>query len=128
LPEINILSIKLLVDMNLAYRWAAMLSQKGIETVHWADVGAADAPDIEIMAYAASRAYTVLTNDLDFSAILAATHGSKPSVAQIRAVDTRPEAILEQVVQALIQAAPELETGALVTIAPNKTRLRILPL
>jgi predicted nuclease of predicted toxin-antitoxin system len=105
-----------------------MLSLKGIETVHWADVGAADAPDTEIMAYAASRDYIVLTNDLDFSAILAATHGSKPSIVQIRAVDTRPEAIVEQVFQSLIQCAPELETGALVTIATNKTRLRILPL
>jgi predicted nuclease of predicted toxin-antitoxin system len=114
--------------MNLAYRWAGMLSQKGIEAVHWANVGAADAPDTEIMAYAASGNYTVLTSDLDFSAILAATHGGKPSVVQIRADDTRPEAILERVFQALTHCAPDMETGALVTIAMNKTRLRILPL
>jgi predicted nuclease of predicted toxin-antitoxin system len=127
LPERNIFSIKLLVDMKLAYRWADMLSKKGIETVRWANVGTANAPDTEIMAYAASRNYTVLTNDLDFSAILATTHENKPSVVQIRAADTRPEGMLEQVFHALTQCAPELENGALVTVEMDKTRLRILP-
>jgi predicted nuclease of predicted toxin-antitoxin system len=91
-------------------------------------VGKANALDTEIMAYAANKNYTVLTNDLDFGTILAANHGNRPSVVQIRAVDTRPEVILEQVLQALTQCAPELENGALVTIKMNKTRLRILPL
>jgi predicted nuclease of predicted toxin-antitoxin system len=80
------------------------------------------------MAYAGDKGYAVLTNDLDFSAILAATRGSKPSVIQIHAADTRPEMILEQVFQALVQCSTELETGALVTVEVNKTRLRILPL
>jgi hypothetical protein len=35
-----------------------------------------DAPDVEIMAYAAKYDYVVLTHDLDFSAILAATQPS----------------------------------------------------
>ncbi len=43
-----------------------------------------DAADIEIMTYAAKYDYVVLTHDLDFSAILAATQGAKPSVVQIR--------------------------------------------
>ena len=35
------------------------------------------------MAYAAKQDYVVLTHDLDLSAILAATHGEKPSVVQV---------------------------------------------
>ena len=65
--------MKLLVDMNLSPRWSA--------------IGKANAPDSEVMAYAAEHGYIVLTHDLDFSAILAATHGEKPSVVQIRADD-----------------------------------------
>ena len=70
----------------------------------------------------------VLTHDLDFSAILAATHGEKPSVVQIRAEDVSPETIAPQVTAALRQMAVELDEGALLTVDPNRTRLRVLPL
>lgn len=70
----------------------------------------------------------MLTHDLDFSAILAATHGEKPSVVQIRAEDISPDAIGRQVIVALRQMAAELDAGALLTIDPNRTRLRVLPL
>lgn len=80
------------------------------------------------MAYASVNGYVVLTHDLDFSAILAATHGEKPSVVQIRAEDIRPDAIGRQVIVALRQMDAELDAGALLTIDPNRTRLRVLPL
>ena len=86
------------------------------------------APDSEIMAYASANGYVVLTHDLDFSAILATTHGEKPSVVQIRADDVSLEAIGKQVVDALLQMTSELKEGALVTVDPNRTRLRLLPL
>jgi predicted nuclease of predicted toxin-antitoxin system len=79
------------------------------------------------MAYAHDNDYVVLTHDLDFSAILAATHGIKPSVAQLRADDVNPDVIGQKTVRALKQMADELEQGALLTIEPNKTRLRLLP-
>jgi len=91
-------------------------------------VGAKNAPDSEIMVYASANDYVVLTHDLDFSAILAASHGEKPSVVQIRAEDISPDAIGRQVVIALRQMSLELDEGALLTIDPNRTRLRVLPL
>ena len=120
--------MKLIVDMNLSPRWAILLAGAGIQAQHWSTIGAAEAPDSEIMAYAKANNCVVLTHDLDFSAILAATHGNKPSVAQIRADDISLEAIGNQVVLALLQMANELEAGALLTIDPNRTRLRLLPL
>jgi predicted nuclease of predicted toxin-antitoxin system len=70
----------------------------------------------------------VLTHDLDFGAILAATHGEKPSVVQIRAEDVSPDAIGKQVLAALKQMESELMKGALLTIDPKRTRMSILPL
>lgn len=70
--------MKLLVDMNLSPRWVGLLINAGIEAVHWSTLGAANAPDVEIMAFARAKGYVVLTHDLDFSAILAATHGASP--------------------------------------------------
>lgn len=120
--------MKLLVDMNLSPRWVDTLATAGIEAAHWSTLGAANAPDALIMAYARAHDFVVLTHDLDFSAILAATHGEKPSVVQIRAEDVSPDVIGRQVLDALRQMAAELEEGALLTIDPNRTRLRVLPL
>jgi predicted nuclease of predicted toxin-antitoxin system len=72
--------MKLLVDMNLSPRWVGALTGAGIEAVHWSTVGTTNAPDAQIMAYALANDFVVLTHDLDFSAILAATQGGKPSV------------------------------------------------
>lgn len=80
------------------------------------------------MAYANTHDCVVLTHDLDFSAILAATGGKKPSVVQIRSDDVSPDVIGVQVVAALRQMAAELKEGALLTVDPKRTRLRVLPL
>lgn len=120
--------MRLLIDMNLSPRWVGLLASAGIEAVHWSTLGSPNALDSEIMAFAAAHGHVVLTHDLDFGAILAATQGEKPSVVQIRALDVSPDVIGKQVIVALGQVAAELEAGALLTVDPNRTRLRILPL
>jgi predicted nuclease of predicted toxin-antitoxin system len=120
--------MKLVVDMNLSPRWVNLLTEAGIEATHWSTLGAANAPDVEIMAFAKAKGYVVLTHDLDFGEILAATQGDKPSVVQIRSEDVSPDVIGRSVIDALRQMTAELDEGALLTIDPNRTRLRLLPL
>ena len=120
--------MKVLVDMNLSPQWVGTLAVAGIEAVHWSTVGARAAPDSAIMAHARAHGYVVLTHDLDFGAILAATRGEKPSVIQIRAEDIRPDTIGPQVIRALRQMETELVAGVLLTVEPARTRLRVLPL
>jgi predicted nuclease of predicted toxin-antitoxin system len=120
--------VKLLVDMNLSPRWVERLNAAGFVAIHWSQVGRMDALDSEIMAYAASHDYVVVTHDLDFSAILAATQGIKPSVVQVRSDNLGPASIGEQLIGALRQMEPDLAAGALVTIDPARTRINLLPL
>ncbi|MBP7176890.1 MAG: DUF5615 family PIN-like protein [Thermoclostridium sp.] len=120
--------MKLLIDMNLSPRWVHLLKDNGFETLHWSTVGNATASDSEIMAWASDNRYVVLTNDLDFSAILAATQEITPSVVQIRAEDVSPDLIGDKIVHALRQMQPDLETGALMSIDDKTMRIRILPL
>ena len=119
--------MKIIIDMNLAVRWAGLLTDRGIEAIHWTTVGKANAPDIEIMSYARKKGYSVFTNDLDFSAILVSTRASGPSVIQIRAEDTRPEAHLDRVAEVLVKYSDAIKQGTVIIIDPNKTRLHILP-
>jgi predicted nuclease of predicted toxin-antitoxin system len=120
--------VKLLIDMNLSPLWVDFLRSAGIEAAHWASVGERDALDTDIVAYAAAADYIVLTHDLDFGAILAATNGARPSVVQFRAGDLSPEVIGRHLVDALRRVETEMEQGALLTIEPGRSRMRLLPL
>ncbi|MDA1117963.1 MAG: DUF5615 family PIN-like protein [Proteobacteria bacterium] len=120
--------MKVLVDMNLSPRWAAEFRSRGFESVHWSQVGAATAPDEEILQWCAAHSHILFTHDLDFGAILAASKGINPSVMQLRTENVVPEAMLDRVTAALRQLASELAQGALVTIEPDRHRVRLLPL
>ena len=120
--------LKLVVDMNLPPKWVDFLIGKGYTAQHWSDVGSCDAKDQDIVEYAKQNDYVILTNDLDFGAILAISFGTKPSVVQIRANDVRIEAVGETVAAAIKQSEFELVTGALVTVLPERARVRVLPL
>jgi predicted nuclease of predicted toxin-antitoxin system len=120
--------MNVLLDMNVSPRWRPLLEREHISAVHWADVGAIGADDAEIMAYAAQHDYIVLTQDLDFSTILAATSGRKPSVVQLRSDNLDPDVIGASVIAALRQLENELRSGAIVSIDLQRTRMRLLPL
>ena len=119
--------VKLLLDMNIPKMYAELLAKKGIETLRWSDVGAPDAPDTEIMAYARDNDYIVLTYDLDFGTILSVTHQLKPSVAQIRASIKNAERAVELVTAALLKNEFEMENGAILSVDFIKARVRLLP-
>jgi len=55
--------MRLLVDMNLSPQWVSLLKDAGVAAVHWSTIGAANAPDTEIMAYAIANGHVVLTHD-----------------------------------------------------------------
>jgi hypothetical protein len=65
--------MRILLDMNLSPRWGPVLKDLGHECRHWSDIGDPRATDATIMAWARSHDQVVLTHDLDFGAILAAT-------------------------------------------------------
>jgi len=119
--------MKLLLDMNLSPTWVPVLRSAGWETSHWSAIGAATAPDAHIMAWARENGYTVITNDLDFSAILAATRAAGPSVVQIRGQDLAPDVLGQTLVAVLHSHAQVLEAGAILTLDLRTVRVRTLP-
>lgn len=79
------------------------------------------------MAYASAHGYVVLTQDLDFGAILAVTQIQKPSVVQIRSEDLAPDSIGKLVLLALAEGESTLESGGLLSVDSKRTRMRVLP-
>jgi predicted nuclease of predicted toxin-antitoxin system len=120
--------VKFVVDMNLSPRLILLLCGKGFTAAHWTTIGQADAPDAVIMAHAREHGLIILTQDLDFGAILAVTRDVAPSVVQIRSGNTDPDQIGNLVVAALRQTEQDLRRGALLTIDIARSRLNLLPL
>ncbi len=120
--------MNLLLDMNLSPRWCDVLQKHGYACTHWSSVGNPKATDEEIMKWAADNEYVVLTHDLDFGAILAATQAAGPSVLQLRAQDLLPEHLESLLLMALRRFETELRDGALVVLDEVKLRGRVLPL
>lgn len=120
--------MKILVDLNLAPAWVGFLRERGIEARHWSEIGELRAPDAEIMRWALQHGFVVLTHDLDYSALLAATRAEGPSVVQVRTHDVLPAAIGELVTRVLGEHASALEKGAIVTIDLPGARVRSLPI
>ena len=119
--------MKFVVDMNLSPGWRAYLNSSGHDAVHWSTVGRQDAPDVEIMRWATDNDRIVLTNDLDFGAILASSNRQRPSVVQLRADVLGPDHAGPAVAGAVEMARAELEAGALLTVDMTRFRARILP-
>jgi predicted nuclease of predicted toxin-antitoxin system len=110
--------MKFLVDMNLSPLWVKFLTSRRFEAVHWSTVGQPNAPDSEILQFAAANGWIVFTHDLDFGMLLAVEKTTGPSVIQVRSQDVQPSAIGEIVLRA----------GALVTVDPYRHRIRLLPI
>lgn len=120
--------MKLVLDMNLSPRWVNILVAQGWETVHWNSVGDPKANDRSIMTWARDNDHVVVTHDLDFGALLAASSAEKPSVIQVRTRNVMPESMAPILIDALRRFEQDLDQGALIVIDPTHARVRILPL
>ena len=114
--------------MNLSPSWVERLAGHGFQTVHWSTIGSATAPDLEVLTFANEHHFVVITNDLDFSAILAAGVLGGPSVVQIRSQDLLSDMVVSIVAKALDAHRDDIARGALLSIDEAGTRVRVLPL
>jgi predicted nuclease of predicted toxin-antitoxin system len=120
--------MRILLDMNLPPRLVEILSAEGWEAVHWSTIGEPSAPDHILLQWAKTNTYVVLTHDLDFGAILAATKAEGPSVIQVRTQDVFSQRFEDIITSTLREYEELLDEGALVVIDESRARARILPL
>lgn len=120
--------MKILIDMNLSPDWERILHDAGHQATHWSRIGPINAPDQELLRWAKENQCIVLTYDLDFGAILAASKADSPSVLQVRTQDVSPERLQSLILESLDQFHDQLKQGVLISINDQKTRAKILPI
>jgi len=122
------MSLPILIDMNLSPAWVEWFKTHGWPAVHWSAVGDPRSTDRTILSWARDHHHVLFTHDLDFSAVLASSHASTPSVLQLRARDVTPDGSGALLLDALVEWENELRKGALVTVDGGSRRVRVLPL
>ena len=120
-------TIARLVDMNLPASLATALKEAGHPAAHVRERGLAAASDEEIVAHARARSETIVTNDLDFSRILAVEGATAPSVIILRLRDVKPARIATLLVGCLPTLMDPLCAGAIAIVEDAALRVRRLP-
>ena len=119
--------MKLLLDQGLPCSATKLLREDNIDIVHVSECGLSTATDAEIIRFARQQNRTIFTLDADLHALLALSRAASPSVVRIRIEGLRTEALVKLVQVILRCCAEDLTKGAMVSVAENRIRIRILP-
>lgn len=120
--------MRLLLDQGLPRSSTALLVDMDHDAVHVGDIGLATANDMEVLDAARRDARVVVTLDADFHSLVALSEARSPSVIRFRMERLRAEPLSVLLNDVLTRCADALESGALVTVQPDRVRVRRLPL
>ena len=120
--------MKFLADMGISPRVVSSLRELGHEAIHLQEEGLGRMPDGEILAKARSEGRVLLTHDLDFGELLAASGGNLPSVIIFRLRDMRAENVKSHLFSILEKQSDALEKGVVCSVTERKVRIRALPI
>ncbi len=120
--------MKLLADVNIPPRVVSLLRAAGHEAVRVGEVLDVRATDAAILAEAGRTGAVVVSQDQDFSALLAVGGETSPSLLNLRCSVVDAETLAGVIHRVLAHVAEELRIGAIVTIDDGGVRVRRLPI
>lgn len=120
--------MKFLADMGISPRVISALREQGHDAVHLQEQGLGRMPDGQILAKAPEEGRVLLTHDLDFGELLAASGGKLPSVIIFRLKDMRANNVSFHLFKILEKQAAALEKGVVCAVTERKVRIRELPI
>jgi predicted nuclease of predicted toxin-antitoxin system len=118
--------MRLLADVHIAPRTVTFLRSLGYDIVRVTEFLPATAADEAIISVALEQGRAVLTQDLDFSGLIALSRWAAPSL--LRLSSSRVEyvnSVLERVLPSLVQ---DILDGTIITIEDHRIRRRSLPI
>lgn len=120
--------LRLLADVNISPLTVEALREAGWNAIRITDERPADTADARILQFARREKRIVVTQDLDFSDLVALGGHEQPSLITIRVSDPAPETVTSRLLSVLPRIQEDLRTGVAVTIDDESIRVRFLPI
>ena len=121
-------SVKFVADVNVSRHVVAYLRSAGLDVVRVPEIMDERAADVDIIAEARRRGAVVISHDQDFTAILAVSGATLPSLLNVRVSYVDAERLAQKITAVLKATEQELITGAIVTLDDRGVRLHRLPI
>ena len=116
--------VRFLADMNISSLTVAALVDEGIDILRVSSLLPASASDSDILSLARQQSRVLITQDLDFSALLALGGCDRPSLVTLRLLNTDPDVVTARLRQVLSQTEGVLRRGCAVIVEDSSVRVR----
>lgn len=120
--------MRFLADMGISPHTVAFLQGLGHDATHLHDQGLDRLEDTDILAKARTEGRILVTHDLDFGELIAASGAKLPSIVILRLRNMRPEKVDHYLHTIIGQHGQALDQGTIISITEGQIRLRPLPL
>jgi predicted nuclease of predicted toxin-antitoxin system len=114
--------------MGISPKTVGFLQQLGHGALHLQQHGLHRLKDWQILEKTLKEGRILLTHDLDFGDLLAASGADLPSVVIFRLRNMHPENVNRYLFKVISQYSDNLENGSILTITEGRIRIRRLPL
>jgi predicted nuclease of predicted toxin-antitoxin system len=120
--------MKFLADMGISPKTVLFLQTQGFDAVHLHEQELDRLPDSDILEKALKEDRILLTHDLDFGELLAASGAHLPSVIIFRLQNMKAARVNGYLQGIIFNYLDLLDHGAIITVTEGKTRIRVLPI
>ena len=120
--------LEFIANMNISPLTVEQLRKHGWDVVRVPEIMDMKSKDTDILDYARRENRIVITQDLDFSMLLALSGYSKPSLINLRLENARPDFVTARIVDVISTMEKELEEGVIITADETSARYRNLPI
>lgn len=120
--------LRFLADMHISPLTVRELTARGWDIVRVSDALHESASDSQILAHARANRQVVVTQDLDFSALLAIGGHASPSVISLRLAQARPATVTRRLIEVISAMERELAAGIVASVDEATVRYRSLPI
>ena len=100
----------------------------GHDAIHLCEQGLEQLQDSAILEKARKEGRVLLTHDLDFSELMAASSANLPSVIIFRLRNMRPERVDHYLEEIVTRHHESLQEGAIASVSEGQIRIRSLPI
>lgn len=120
--------MRFLADMGISPGTVQYLRQMGHDASHLTEGRRQRLEDSDILVLASQESRILLTHDLGFGDLLAASGQNLPGVVIFRLKDMRPDNVNRHLELALAAHGEALTAGAILSVSERRIRRRMLPL